>query len=488
MMRVLLLIFSFLCALNIGAQNEGNKKKKIIVNLENDYVKRFLDEVTYTPDMESQALKYLPEDGTTRVDIPNPVKINLPVFNVDTLITVMRDTLYTTTIDTLITIHTDTLINVVVNDSLHQVVDSLITVTQDSIITNRLITTYTIDCDTLITIPEDTLRICYSLRDDYLYSDTLQVMNGQREISIYNLIPQQTYYYKIEVNDSLLEEGEIHTEGRVRMIYAPTIINVRDMGGWETEHNKRIKYGKLFRGGELNGTHQADSVDLQRLLDLGIGAEIDLRAWYNEGNNTTPFDFISADSVAEGEVPTYLYTNSSGQLPEHMTTYYLMMKWRDEFNFIVNNLKKGRAIYQHCVWGRDRTGYLSLLLEGLLGVTYDNLIKDYELTAFAYYMEVNKPDIDKVIAYLETMDGETLADKINTYFVDKLYVSQANIDYFREVMLEDIVPDDIITDVDETEPAGSPQDDTIYDITGRRVPSIQKEGIYIINGKKQQER
>lgn len=476
-MRQVILFLLCCFALNIEAQSE---KKIIEVNLENDYVKRYLDEVVNTPGMESQVLNYLPVDGGVRADFPNPVVLRIPVFNSDTLITEYRDTLYFAKTDTLIQTRIDTICHVVVEGIEHNPVDSLIKITQDTIISKRHEISYTVNRDTLVTIPEDTLRVYYSLRDDYQDAETVEVMNGQQELSIYNLIPQRVYYYKVEVNDSLLDEGEIHTMGRVRMIYVPSIINVRDMGGWETEDNKRIKYGKLFRGGELNGEHIADSVDIQRLLDLGVGAEIDLRAWYDDGSNTTAFNFIAADSVPQGDVPTYLYTNSSGQLPDHMTTYYLMVKWRDEFNFIVNNLKKGRGVYQHCVWGRDRTGYLSLLLEGLLGVGYDNLIKDYELTVFAYYGGVKKNEIDQVIAYLNTMEGETLADKINYYFVKKLYVTQSNIDYFREVMLEDTSSDEVITDINERESVGSQQYETFYDMMGRRVSSIQKEGIYIL--------
>ena len=73
---------------------------------------------------------------------------------------------------------------------------------------------------------------------------------------------------------------------------------------------------------------------------------------------------------------TYYYTNDSGQLPSDMTKNTWQYKWRLEFDFVVNNLRQGRSIYQHCVSGRDRTGYFSLLLEGLLGLSYNDLIRE----------------------------------------------------------------------------------------------------------------
>ena len=42
----------------------------------------------------------------------------------------------------------------------------------------------------------------------------------------------------------------------------------------------------------------------------------------------------------------------------------------------------------HCMEGKDRTGYVCALLEGLCGATYDEIVADYLLTYDNYY-EVN---------------------------------------------------------------------------------------------------
>ena len=39
----------------------------------------------------------------------------------------------------------------------------------------------------------------------------------------------------------------------------------------------------------------------------------------------------------------------------------------------------------HCMEGKDRTGYVSALLEGLCGATYDEMVADYLITYFNYY-------------------------------------------------------------------------------------------------------
>ena len=464
-------------------------KNIIKVNLENEAVRRFMEEVEYTRESESQVANYVALLAPSqRGDIPNPLVMDIPVYNPDTLIALQLDTILTEHRDTVINQHTDTLYYVPAESVEKQFADTLITSTIDTVITITHTTSYIISRDTIINYPNDTLLFCYSLQEDSINSkvDTIRIANGTTELSVYNLIPQQVYDYQLTVNDSLLSEGEIHTEGNVRMIYAPSIINIRDLGGWMTTDNKRIRYGKIFRGGELNGVHIADSIDIERLLNLGIKSELDIRAWYNEGNNISAFGFDS-DS-------TYLYTNDSGQLPEHMTVYRHLNNWKKEFNFILNNLKKDYTVYQHCVWGKDRTGYLSILLEGLLGVSYSDLMKDYELTCFAYKSaNEKKADIDAVIAYIDGLKGETLKDKFNYFFVNKVGINQNDINVFRSIMLEDLgrenedykeTEDDVVTNIKNTNTYSIFSNNSdIYDLKGNKISDDAENKIIISKGK-----
>jgi hypothetical protein len=67
---------------------------------------------------------------------------------------------------------------------------------------------------------------------------------------------------------------KIVSEGGVRMIYTPSVWNVRDLGGWACTGG-RVKYGKIFRGGHFGSITDADK---STLVDwLGIKTDIDLR-------------------------------------------------------------------------------------------------------------------------------------------------------------------------------------------------------------------
>ena len=214
-------------------------------------------------------------------------------------------------------------------------------------------------------------------------TDTVTAKVNSQGAPIYDVQPGVECQYNTYFYNNVIGSGTVTTEGPVRMINLETMRNVRDLGGWTTIDGRTIKYGKLIRGSELNGMHVASAADIRHLRILGVEAELDLRADYEDAHGVSAFGFKSARQAGSDEQATYLYTSDSGQLPAHLTQYMYLQRWRQEFNFIVANLRAARTIYFHCRWGADRTGYLSLLLEGLLGVPYDGLIKDYELTSFA---------------------------------------------------------------------------------------------------------
>ena len=119
-------------------------------------------------------------------------------------------------------------------------------------------------------------------RQDWPYGVTLG------DTTYYNLIPGRTYTLQSR-EDGVLTPVTIHTLGQLRMIRAEGIDNVRDLGGWPTTSGKRIRYGLLYRGVEMNTAYSpvpnyAQSAHCltdedRRILreDLGIRAELDLR-------------------------------------------------------------------------------------------------------------------------------------------------------------------------------------------------------------------
>lgn len=323
--------------------------------------------------------------------------------------------------------------------------------------------------------------------DDETSKDSLtfHIATKERQVKLYNFIPKRVYRYEIKNGHDVLQQGKIRTHGQLRMInVCDAVNNVRDLGGWKTADSMQIRYGKIIRGSELNGLHIATDEGIDVLLGLGIGSELDLRASYDEDHNVSAFDFSTSSGFES--VATYYYTSDSGQLPSQLTNSRWLNKWQLEFRFIVRNLRLGRTVYTHCVYGKDRTGFLCFLLEGLLGVSYSDMVKDYELTFFVSPIESTKDSIDKVYDYINTMEGETLRDKFNTFFVEELGAEQEDIDYFRSEMLESIRRDDeddnAIRDIQENIDIN--KESSLYDLNGRRLRTIRNNGLYIIRDQK----
>ncbi len=333
----------------------------------------------------------------------------------------------------------------------------------------------------------DTDSLLIVCTQEVWYEDTvrLSVAATDQVARIYNLIPQRSYLYsiyKIEQQDTVRRlvlacKGSFFTEGRVRMIHAPGVKNVRDLGGWETTDKRRIKYGLLFRGGELNGQHTVTPEGLQALFDVGIQAEIDLRGEKEEGSNISVFNFSDDDQTSPDGLITYYFTYNSGCEIQHMTMYKFMSRWKSEIEYIANNLKRNRPVYYHCIWGADRTGALSMLIEGVIGIPYDQIAKEYELTSFTDESIRQKELQYKLISYINKLAGNTLQEKFNTYLTKYLGLKQTVIDYLTETLLEEEEP--VTNGIEEKKTVVSTKAEGYYDLNGRKITGPLPKGIYI---------
>lgn len=320
-------------------------------------------------------------------------------------------------------------------------------------------------------------KLYYSTEQDLSDAKTLNsYLTDGKLLYVPNLVPHRTYYYEVHSGDSVVGRGQVHTEGYLRMIYAPSISNIRDLGGWQTADKQFIRYGLIYRGGELNGGHTATTADIKRLRTLGIGAEIDLRIDYESGAGASAFNFSSSAG-------TFYFANGNDCFPENLTSQDSYNHWKSEFNLIMLNLRKKKSIYFHCIWGADRTGLLSMLLEGLLGVPQDCSNKNYELTSFSLAGLRVRNTQNEMYDYIKGLKGANIQKKFNTFFVENLGIKQEDIDEFRSIMLTSDITDAIAATPDtRTVPQNT---NTFFDLSGRQIQNGQlKKGIYIHNGQK----
>ena len=297
-------------------------------------------------------------------------------------------------------------------------------------------------------------------------------------LDLYNLLPGTTYYWKVKGTYSG-DESAVGTftteESKVRTIYVDGVSNARDLGGYETTTGK-VNYGLLYRGGKLNGTTSGEAITEEgksEMLDsLKIKTEIDLRSTGDDGGQT---ENAIGGGVNYIKIPLGQYANILDY-----ETWSSLDKSEKSGNFDANNKnaikqifelladKDNYPIYFHCNAGADRTGTLALLINGLLGVDEQSLIKDYELTTISRYgkrlrsslTEDNKAftetgvmqnDGGNYVAmglFIDSLksaytDGGDINEAIYNYLIEYIGLSNDTLDKIKSIMLSQSEGDEI---------------------------------------------
>ncbi|MBQ9358579.1 MAG: tyrosine-protein phosphatase [Abditibacteriota bacterium] len=275
--------------------------------------------------------------------------------------------------------------------------------------------------------------------DNPAYADKKEAKADKKAkvFTIYNLIPGRVYWYEIasvqKDGRQPLCKGIIRTTGVLRMIKADSIHNVRDIGGWKTCDGRTIRYGLIFRGGQMDRGSDVTPEDAAELTEnLGIRADIDFRGaeelLLDDDDPSNDLDHAHLG----GDV---LYTNIpiGGIDPDGGGRELYIRVFRQ----LLSNLKEKRPTYLHCAGGADRTGCFFMFLEGLLGVKENDLMKDVELTSFSVY-GTRQRTMDHYKLALEAArkaPGDTFRDKwINYALAGGL--TREEIDEFAAIMLD----------------------------------------------------
>ena len=262
---------------------------------------------------------------------------------------------------------------------------------------------------------------------------TQTATSGSTSGDVYNLIPGRTYYCTVEDNSGALLKGAFVTEGRRRMMKVSDTANLsnanncRDLGGLITaDGKKRIKFGYIFRGTNLDNTTDTEQSLMANYMNVGY--DIDLRM-SSEGKNA--FNSTYND--------IYVMCNYNAAISDLKDA----TKAKKTMQAFIDAAKAGKASYFHCRIGSDRTGYWGLLVEGILGISVKYSSIDYELTSFARNVTSgdrtrNSGLYQDGLNFFKNYDGNTLQEKINNYLVNEVGITQADIDTFKSIILEDV--------------------------------------------------
>lgn len=248
-------------------------------------------------------------------------------------------------------------------------------------------------------------------------------------VTIYNCTPGAvSKFVLLGADGNIIQQGIIKPTGDCRMIYMTNVDNVRDLGGWSCDGGT-VKYGLLFRGGEVYGYLTNDGK--QQALDmLGILKEIDLR-FASDLNGRTESGFGPTVDMLWVDMTwnDLSYQKSSGNIKAIFDPL---------FDYVIAN----KPTYFHCSAGADRTGVVALLCEAILGVSQSDCDKDYEITSFysgastdAEARRRNETPWTREINYLNTYAGTTFRDKVVNFMVS-CGITIEKINAFRAAMID----------------------------------------------------
>ena len=173
----------------------------------------------------------------------------------------------------------------------------------------------------------------------------------------------------------------------MRHIAFDRLHNFRDLGGYRTQDGRTVRWNQLYRSDSL-GKLQGD--DWNRFLQMGIRSVIDLRyPWEIEAKGRIPVDDGFTYHNLSIEHRTYDQAALSTDLD---ATRFLADRYAEVVEdgilelqqvFRVMSEKRDGALVFHCASGKDRTGIVSALVLGLLGVPEADIVADFALTELA---------------------------------------------------------------------------------------------------------
>ena len=255
------------------------------------------------------------------------------------------------------------------------------------------------------------------------------------------------YYYRAATSEAGLASAAVKnitsTDVAPRVVYVPDVLNFRDIGGWESElvPGAKINQGLYFRCAQLDAAQGSTTSKLDMtagvaaLKELGIKCDIDMRDSYNQPGrgsgpskaNTTewPITFVSA-AVASG-TESVRWEGGSGIAAQYVTI----------FNAIANC--DNEPCMLHCTYGADRTGIVTFFLESLLGMSEENMTRDYLWTQFTQgrsvkISEEEGAEFPQWISKTNACEGSTFADKMENH-LESFGIEHSTLEHIREIFV-----------------------------------------------------
>ena len=206
--------------------------------------------------------------------------------------------------------------------------------------------------------------------------------------------------------------------------------NTRELGGYKTTDGKSIKWGMLFRSDKLSDISKADQAYLQ---NLGIKKIIDFRSKEEkaEDPDIVPkgISYIEMPISVDGAMRSKIEAVLKGETNKEVKSFLIdaNKEFVSDYNGVYGDFLKnlidddGPALF-HCTAGKDRAGFAAAITLIALGVSKEDVIKDYMKTN-----QFTEERIEEIIGQIELMtlyqtDAEVLRPLLG---VEREYIETA---------------------------------------------------------------
>lgn len=191
------------------------------------------------------------------------------------------------------------------------------------------------------------------------------------------------------------------------VLAADGVFNARDLGGLVTSDGRVLRPGLLLRADALHRCREAAATGL---AERGVSLVLDLRD-ATERDATAVFSHPAVTTEHHPVLDDAWRWEDAGH--EDLTTL-LEQRYRSILTEFGGRLARtvqrvvdhdGGTAY-HCAVGKDRTGLITLLLLGALGVPASTIVEDYAVTARATAVQVT------YLRYLGRPEGDVSPDEL----------------------------------------------------------------------------
>lgn len=184
-----------------------------------------------------------------------------------------------------------------------------------------------------------------------------------------------------------------------RVIDLEGCLNFRDLGGYATGDGRRVRWRRLFRS---DGLHVLTATDVRRLREeIGLGDVIDLRS--SAELRIDGRGLLEQEPIRFHHLPLFdgAHTTSDRDTAAMINLadrYFLLAEYAKAAiaRVVTVIAESGSPAVYHCAAGKDRTGVVSAVLLGALGIRDEVIVADYAAT---------QENLDAIVARLMATEG-----------------------------------------------------------------------------------